>query len=93
MNYIVKPGNIASVCYVVLPDGTAQQYIFDQEVATKRPLNVVPDDTYADVKFRILPVQVQAAVNRHFATIFSLPVERREEYIRSFQPLTVEASY
>ena len=40
-----------------------------------------------------IPVPVLAAVHRHFGTVFALPVERREAYLRSLPSggITVEA--
>ena len=38
-----------------------------------------------------LPLAVRAAVNKHFGTVFALPVERRGDYLKSVQPVEIEA--
>lgn len=42
------------------------------------------------IKWGDLPHKVQSEINKHFATVFALPVERRGEYLKSIQPWDVE---
>lgn len=39
-----------------------------------------------------MPAEVVAAVNRNFVAVFALSLDRREEFIRNFQPQTIEVA-
>jgi hypothetical protein len=87
--YTIKPGNIAAYCTVIGPDGIEWDYCYlsecKQPEGTPRTERLMP--------FSELPHKVRAAVNRHFGTMFSLPIERREPYLKQCVPweVTTEA--
>ena len=72
--YTIKHGSIAAVQYVTKPDGAV----------------VYVTDSKDDLDLPKLPLEVQAAVNRQFGIIFSLPYERRQAFIDSSIPFSVE---
>ena len=74
MLYTIRHGSIAAVQYVTKPDGTT----------------VIVTDSKDDIDLPKLPLEVQAAVNRQFGTIFALPYESREAFIKNSIPFTVE---
>ena len=82
MNYTLKVGNIASVLYVTPQGGKTLDCIY---LAENMPVMVQPNNTLEG-----LPLAVRAAVNKHFGTMFSLPLERRGAYIKSLEPWEVE---
>lgn len=75
MKYTLKPGAIASVLFVVPEEGRTLDCIY---LAENQVVQIWPNQTV-----EILPVPVRAAVNKHFGTMFSLPLNRREAYLRS----------
>jgi hypothetical protein len=81
MNYVLKPGNIASVLYVTTENGKTFDCIY---AAENKPVEVWPNQT-----IEVLPIPVRAAVNKHFGTMFALPLERRGAYIKSLIPWVV----
>ncbi len=83
MNYTIKPGNIAAVCNV-MHDGKEQSFIY---MAPNRIPVTSPHESTEE--FNALPLAVRASVNKHFGTIFALPVDRRGEYLKSLQPWDV----
>ena len=74
MLYTIRHGSIAAVQYVTKPDGSI----------------VTVTDSKEDTDLPKLPLEVQAAVNRQFGTIFALPYERREAFIKNSIPFTIE---
>jgi hypothetical protein len=74
--YTIKHGSIAAVQYVTLPDGDV----------------VTVTDSKQDMEIKCLPLEVQAAVNRQFGIIFSLPYNRRESFIQDSVPFEVEVA-
>lgn len=90
MKYTIKPG-IAALVDVHCDEfperfgERKQSYIF---MAEGKPVEKGVGDTVA---FSELPIPVQAQINRHFGTVFALPVERRAEYLRNCIPWEVEA--
>jgi hypothetical protein len=86
MNYTIKHGNIAAVCEVTKPDGTVVSliYLADGKLPVTHPSNTPKD-------FEALPLAVQAAVNRQFGQVFSLPIGRRDEWVKAQVPFEVEA--
>ena len=75
MKYTIKHGSIAAVQHVTLPNGKT----------------ITLTDSKEDPNVGILPLEVQAAVNRQFGIIFSLPVSAREDFIQNSVPFEVEA--
>lgn len=72
--YTIRHGSIAAVQWVTLPDG--------KEISVT--------DSKDDLDLPRLPLEVQAAVNRQFGIIFSLPYALREQFIKDSIPFTVE---
>jgi hypothetical protein len=76
MKYTIKHGSIAAVQYVTLPDGIV----------------VTVTDSKDDLGIKKLPLKVQAAVNRQFGAIFSLPYSQRQSFIENSIPFDVEVT-
>jgi hypothetical protein len=72
--YTIRHGSIAALQWVTLPDGK----------------KVSVTDSREDETLPRLPLEVQAAVNRQFGTIFALPYGMREQFIKDSVPFTVE---
>jgi hypothetical protein len=47
--------------------------------------------TDSDREFLALPLEVRAAINRHFGIVFSLPVGSRAQCLKDFVPIEVDA--
>ena len=75
MKYKIKHGSIAAVQYVTLPDG--------------REITVTNASDEPNTRF--LPLNVNAAVNRQFGIIFSLPYASRQTFIDNSVPFEIEA--
>lgn len=92
MNYTITPGNIAAVCHVQADGSTVQDCILLNE--GKQPVVFLPGngDGHAQreaAAFLALPLKVRAEVNKHFGTVFALPIEKRGAYLKQCVPLTV----
>lgn len=74
--YTIRHGSIAAVQWVTLPDG--------------KEISVTDAKDGSEVQLPKLPLEVQAAVNRQFGIIFSLPYASREQFIKDSVPFTVE---
>lgn len=76
--YTITHGSIAAVQYVTLPDGN----------------KVIVTDAKdgSELELKRLPLEVQAAVNRQFGIIFSLPYARRQAFIDDSIPFEVEVT-
>jgi len=76
--YIITHGSIAAVQYVTLPDGN----------------KVIVTDARdgSEIELPKLPLEVQAAVNRQFVTIFALPYDSRQGFIDKSIPFDVEVT-
>jgi len=76
--YTITHGSIAAVQYVTLPnnDKVTVTYALD---GSERELPK-------------LPLEVQAAVNRQFGTIFALPYDSRQAFIDNSIPFDVEVT-
>lgn len=86
MIYTIKPGNIAAVCNVIHNDKeTSFIYMADG----KLPVTLTKHEKDETAAFLTMPMVVRAAVNKHFGTMFALPLERRGEYLKSLQPWQV----
>ena len=74
--YTIRHGSIAAVQWVTLPDGLE--------------VSVTDAKDGSELRLPRLPLEVQAAINRQFGTIFALPYGMREKFIRDSVPFTVE---
>ena len=76
--YIISHGSIAAVQYVTLPGG--------------QKVTVTDARDGSECELPRLPLEVQAAVNRQFGTIFALPYDRRQVFIDNSIPFEVEVT-
>lgn len=76
--YIISHGSIAAVQYVALPNGDKVTVTYALDGSEKE----LPK----------LPLEVQAAVNRQFGTIFALPYDSRQAFIDNSIPFEVEVT-
>jgi hypothetical protein len=76
--YTITHGSIAAVQYVTLPnnDKVTVTYALDG----------------SEMELPKLPLEVQAAVNRQFGTIFALPYDDRQGFIDNSTPFDVEVT-
>ena len=76
--YTITHGSIAAVQYVTLPDGN----------------KVIVTDARdgSEIELPRLPLEVQAAVNRQFGTIFALPYDSRQAFIDNSTSFEVEVT-
>ena len=76
--YTITHGSIAAVQYVTLPN--------DDKVTVTYALDG------SEKELPKLPLEVQAAVNRQFGTIFALPYDSRQGFIDNSIPFEVEVT-
>lgn len=88
MIYTLIPGGISACLEVKLPDGSEISCIYLSE--TNGVVVGVGNDGRA--LFNALPFKVRAEVNKHFGTVFSLPLESRGTYLHSCVPFEVEVA-
>jgi len=74
--YTITHGSIAAVQYVTLPN--------NEKVTVTYALDG------SEMELPKLPLEVQAAVNRQFGTIFALPYDSRQAFIDNSIPFDVE---
>ena len=74
--YKITHGSIAAVQYVTLPNGSK--------------VTVTDAKDGSEIDLLRLPLEVQAAVNRQFGTIFALPYDSRQAFIDNSIPFEVE---
>lgn len=74
--YKITHGSIAAVQYVTLPNGDK--------------VTVTDAKDGSEVDLPKLPLEVQAAVNRQFGTIFALPYDSRQAFIDNSMPFDIE---
>lgn len=91
--WTIKPGNIASLCHVVTAEGVERDCIFMSDekgvlVFINGALGSEPRELAA---FRALPPAVRGAVNKHFAAVFALSVDKRGAFLKTCKPFQVEA--
>lgn len=72
--YTISHSSIAACQYVTLPNGN----------------QIRVTDSKDDLDLPRLPLEVQAAINRQFGIVFSLPYASREQFIKDSIPFTVE---
>ena len=75
--YTIRHGSIAAVQYVKLPDGVE--------------VSVTDAKDGSELTLPRLPLKVQAAVNRQFGIVFSLPYASRDDFVNNSVPFDVEA--
>jgi hypothetical protein len=76
--YTITHGSIAAVQYVTLPN--------NEKVTVTYALDG------SERELPKLPLEVQAAVNRQFGTIFALPYDSRQAFIDNSIPFDVEVA-
>lgn len=76
--YKITHGSIAAVQYVTLPNGDKVTVTYALDGSEK--------------ELQKLPLEVQAAVNRQFGTIFALPYDSRQSFIDNSIPFEVEVA-
>lgn len=76
--YIISHGSIAAVQYVTLLGGDK--------------VTVTDAKDGSEIELKRLPLEVQAAVNRQFGTIFALPYDSRQAFIDNSIPFEVEVT-
>jgi hypothetical protein len=76
--YTITHGSIAAVQYVTYPGGSKVTVTYALDGSEKE----LPK----------LPLEVQAAVNRQFGTIFALPYDSRQAFIDNSIPFDVEVA-
>lgn len=74
--YTIRHGSIAAVQWVTLPDG--------------KEISVTDAKDGSETQLPKLPLEVRAAINRQFGTVFALPYGMREQFIKDSVPFTVE---
>lgn len=74
MKYIIKHSSIAACQYVTMPNGHT----------------LTVSDSLDEPNLKFLPLEVKAAVNRQFGIIFSLPYEKRQNFIDNSIAFEVE---
>jgi len=85
--YTITHGSIAAVQYIKTEGEKDIHAIYQSE--NKLPEAYPVGDMRQDV-WGALPVEVQAAVNRQFGTIFALPYDSRQGFIDNSIPFDVE---
>lgn len=90
MKYTIKPG-IAALVHVeceLFPErygSRSSAFIF---MAEGKPVERGCGDP---IEFDALPLEVRAAINRHFGTVFALPIEARGRYLDNLIPWEIDA--
>lgn len=88
MKYTIYPGSIASIQTIQTDNGKLYSAIYMAD--TKQP-EIYPDGNLSKNIADKFPVQVRAAVNRYFGGIFSLPYDKRQNFINNSVPFTITA--
>ena len=76
--YTITHGSIAAVQYVTLPDGSK--------------VTVTDAKDGSEKELPRLPLEVQAAINHQFGTIFALPYNSRQAFIDKSIPFEIEVT-
>lgn len=76
--YTISHGSIAAVQYVTLPNG--------------QQITVTDAKDGSEHELPKLPLEVRAAVNRQFGSIFALPYDKRQAFIDNSIPFDVETA-
>lgn len=89
MKFLIEQRTIAAAITVHAEDGTQYDCYY---IAPGKSVQVGVSGTEqaAEARFLVLPMEVRAAVNRQFGEVFSLPIGRRDIWVKSQIPFTVE---
>jgi hypothetical protein len=87
MTYTIKHGRIAALQYITTPEGETLTAVYMSEA--KQP-EVNREGHGANI-WHTLPLPIQAAINRQFGIVFSLPYAARENFVLSSIPFEVTA--
>lgn len=89
MQYVISHSTIAAALYVTDPEGNTKTCYY---MAEDKPVQegVAGSEAMAQERFKRYPMEVQAAVNRQFGQVFSLPIERRANWVANQLPFVVE---
>lgn len=88
MNYTISHGRIAALQYITTPAGEKLRAIHMGE----EDKTVVHPESGGGINYwQSLPLPVQAAINRQFGIVFSLPYSERESFVLSSIPFEVTA--
>lgn len=86
--YLVRPGSIASVQYITLPDGQQATAVFlgpDPWLHDRGHYQIaVPSGSH-------VPEEVRKEVSRRFTRLFRLPTVERCEVLERMQPVEIQA--
>lgn len=82
MKYVIFP-SIAACVEVVCPHFASVFIFLSEEEGVVKGIG-------DRVEFEELPLKVRAAINKHFGTVFALPVEQRGEYLKNLEPMEVD---
>ena len=74
MKYTIKHGSIAAIQFVTMPNGK----------------KIAISDSKDERNLRYLPLEVKEIINRQFGAVFSLPYDRREEFIQNSIPFEID---
>ncbi len=88
MTYTIKHGRIAAVQEITTPEGNKLSAIY---MAEGKPPEAYPEGNMRHDIWHTLPLPVQAAINRQFGIVFSLPLAARENFVLSSIPFEVTA--
>ncbi len=88
MEYTIKHSSIAAALTVTDENGKTWDCCY---MAESKPVQVgvSRSEQQAEDRFRALPLPVQAADNRQYGEVFSLPIERRGEWSKAQVRFTV----
>ena len=86
MTYTIKHGRIAAVQYITTPEGESLTAVYMSE---ERLPEVSRTGGSANI-WNTLPLPVQAAINKQFGAVFSLPYAARENFVLSSVPFEVK---
>jgi len=89
MKYYISPGSIACVLHVRIGKDIPEcEYAYNYSESTGVEASPA---TQARYPFISLPLEIRAAINKYFGTIFALPIEKRQDFIDNFMPFSIEA--
>jgi hypothetical protein len=77
--YTIRHGSIAAVQYVKCHSDGVEVAVTDAKDGS-------------EIALKNLPLAVQAAVNRQFGIVFSLPYASREDFVKNSIPFDVEVT-
>lgn len=87
--YKITHGSIAAIQYIKTDGERDISAIYQSE---NKPPEAYPVGDMRQNVWGTLPLEVQAAVNRQFGTIFALPYDSRQGFIDNSIPFDVEVT-